>query len=489
MCALFFIKRGFPFVSILGGGFAAAHAWLSRECTHTSIASVLVDYDEELSLFAQLEHSYRDQIKFANASTREKTTKKIQELIDRSMTRLTISENKLEQFTDTLRTETGRREVKESVSKILKRSATQIKKGVEQVKRRNGSEDLEEDAANVKLHTSETSDKDTIPSEGMSFKMRLAEFRERNKDRGAKNEKEEKTNNPESHSSEISEKDEGISFKMPFAGLRERNKVKGETRSDSPNSEQKEKEGISFKNFTPFGGLVKANPGRATSEDNLAKQGGILLSLREIGRKEDKRPDSERQGSTMNLKKNFGFQRASSEGEVPTTNLKKNFGFRPPLESEATGKKKVFDFKMPKFSMKDGLEKEPTTSSISKFKRNPFAKKVANSEKDVEKAISAALEGDDKQSVPLRDKFVGFTKSVSESIKTVEKSSNQAKRPMISFNKLGSINTSQAYKHTVKSEEESISFDDFDEKNIPASSPALKGDLNTVYPANDMRTE
>jgi len=481
MCALFFIKRGFPFVSILGGGFAAAHAWLSRECTHTSIASVLVDYDEELSLFAQLEHSYRDQIKFANASTREKTTQTIQELIDRSMTRLTVSENKLEQFTDTLRTEAGRKEVKESVSKILKRSATQIKKGVEHVKRRNGSEDLEEDTANVKPRSSETLDKDAVSSEGMSFKMRLAEFRERNKDRGAKTEMEEETN-VESLSSETSEKDAGISFKMPFAGLRERNKGKGETRSDSPNSEQGEKEARSFKKFTPFGGLVKANPDKVTSEENLAKK-----FLREIGKKDDKKsPDSEGQGSTMNLKKNFGFQRASSEGEAPTTNLKKNFGFRSPLDSEATGKKKVFDFKMPKFSTKDGLEKEP---SISKFKRNPFAKKVANSEKDVEKAISAALEGEDKQSAPLREKFVGFTKSVSQSIKTADKNSIQAKRPMISFNKLGSITKSQASKRTVKSEEESISFDDFDEKNIPASIPSLKGNLSTVYPANDLCTE
>jgi len=167
----------------------------------------------------------------------------------------------------------------------------------------------------------------------------------------------------------------------------------------------------------------------------------------------------------MKLKKNFGLQKG------PTINIKKNFGFRFPQESEATGKKKVFDFKMnlsklskPKFSTKDASEKDPTISTMPKFKRNPFAKKIANSDKDLEKAISAALEGEEKLShpkpAPLREKFVGFTKSASQSMKVAAKSTPQKKRPVISFNK-----------HLpIKSEEESISFEEFDEKNITAGS-------------------
>ena len=60
MCTLFFIKRGFPFVSVNNGGFAAAHTWLARDCNYyLSLSEVLVDYDEETSLFADLEKSFQ----------------------------------------------------------------------------------------------------------------------------------------------------------------------------------------------------------------------------------------------------------------------------------------------------------------------------------------------------------------------------------------------------------------------------------------------
>ena len=100
MCALFFIKRGFPFVSVLDGGFAAAHTWLARDCDYLSLSEVLVDYDEETSLFADLEKSYQVSKEFSNASTRRKTTMAMQKLIDNSMVRLTNAENKVEEFTD-----------------------------------------------------------------------------------------------------------------------------------------------------------------------------------------------------------------------------------------------------------------------------------------------------------------------------------------------------------------------------------------------------
>ena len=63
MCALFFIKKGFPFVSVLNGGFAAAHAWVARNggAEKLPLSEVLVDYDEASSLFADLERSYQEQ--------------------------------------------------------------------------------------------------------------------------------------------------------------------------------------------------------------------------------------------------------------------------------------------------------------------------------------------------------------------------------------------------------------------------------------------
>ena len=119
ICALFFIKKGFPFVSVLDGGFAAAHTWLARDCPNLAMSSILVDYDENESLLSKLESSYQKQQEFSNASTRRKTALALQNLIDKSMTRLTISENRLEDFTDKLRSEEGRKQVKQSVSKIF----------------------------------------------------------------------------------------------------------------------------------------------------------------------------------------------------------------------------------------------------------------------------------------------------------------------------------------------------------------------------------
>jgi hypothetical protein len=100
MCALFFIKKGFPFISVLDGGFAAAHAWLARDCDYLTLTQVLVDYDEQSSLFADLERSHQAQKDYSNASNRRKTTLALQKLIDNSMTRLTLLENRLEEFTD-----------------------------------------------------------------------------------------------------------------------------------------------------------------------------------------------------------------------------------------------------------------------------------------------------------------------------------------------------------------------------------------------------
>lgn len=100
MCALFFIKKGFPFISVLDGGFAAAHAWIARDCDYLSLTKVLIDYDEQASLFADLERAYQTQKEYSNASTRRKTTLALQKLIDNSMTRISLLEKGIEEFTE-----------------------------------------------------------------------------------------------------------------------------------------------------------------------------------------------------------------------------------------------------------------------------------------------------------------------------------------------------------------------------------------------------
>lgn len=61
ICALFFIKRGFPYVSIIEGGFAAAHSFLFREKLF-QLNQVLVDYDENVSIWAKLEKSHENPV-------------------------------------------------------------------------------------------------------------------------------------------------------------------------------------------------------------------------------------------------------------------------------------------------------------------------------------------------------------------------------------------------------------------------------------------
>lgn len=158
LCALFFIKKGFPFVSVLDGGFAAAHAWLSRSHDPSSLSSILVDYDEEKSLFANLERSYKEQQEFANAPARLKTIIAAQKVIDASMTRLTLSEQRFEEFTDQLRSQEGRKQVKQSVGKMFKQTV-----------KNKGSDDQEsaDRTKSEELEKSKAYDADTNITEGM----------------------------------------------------------------------------------------------------------------------------------------------------------------------------------------------------------------------------------------------------------------------------------------------------------------------------------
>jgi len=93
-CALYFIKKGFPFVSILQGGFAAAHSWLVRQGPehHLNVSKVLVDYSPKTSLFGQMEE-------FHSSSTSERASRIVQNLLDSSLVAMTKRAQQLEKLT------------------------------------------------------------------------------------------------------------------------------------------------------------------------------------------------------------------------------------------------------------------------------------------------------------------------------------------------------------------------------------------------------
>jgi hypothetical protein len=103
ICALFFVKKGFPFVSILDGGFAAAHSWLVREgpSHHLETSSVLLDYDAERSLFGQME-------KLHGASTTEKAQRAMAGLMEKSLVAMTIQARQFERLANDMEQNAGR---------------------------------------------------------------------------------------------------------------------------------------------------------------------------------------------------------------------------------------------------------------------------------------------------------------------------------------------------------------------------------------------
>jgi hypothetical protein len=89
-CALYFINEGFPFVSIMDGGFAAAYAWLRRSSPQLE-SLVLSDIDRSLSLYVDLENNY--QVLLTEAPS---TSRSVQKIFDRSLAALTLGEQKIE---------------------------------------------------------------------------------------------------------------------------------------------------------------------------------------------------------------------------------------------------------------------------------------------------------------------------------------------------------------------------------------------------------
>jgi hypothetical protein len=93
-CALFFVKRGFPFVSVLEGGFASAHAWLVREGPKKGfdIKALLVDYHPDVSLFGQMEKIRMEQ----KGQALYKTQRALHNLLESSMATIVRGKMQLE---------------------------------------------------------------------------------------------------------------------------------------------------------------------------------------------------------------------------------------------------------------------------------------------------------------------------------------------------------------------------------------------------------
>jgi hypothetical protein len=102
LCALWFVKKGFPFVSVLEGGFAAAHSWLVREGPqhHLNASAVLVDYNREASLFGQLETIH-------NASATEKAQRKMASILEASLVTMTRRAQQIEKLASEMDTKEG----------------------------------------------------------------------------------------------------------------------------------------------------------------------------------------------------------------------------------------------------------------------------------------------------------------------------------------------------------------------------------------------
>lgn len=90
-CARFFLLKGFPYVSIMEGGFASAHAYLCREGpkNHLNVSDILIEYNPDMSIFGRFE-------KLHNMSSRDKAQRSLQNLFDSSMTALTKHSKRLE---------------------------------------------------------------------------------------------------------------------------------------------------------------------------------------------------------------------------------------------------------------------------------------------------------------------------------------------------------------------------------------------------------
>ena len=80
---------------------------------------VLVDYDSSISLFSMLEAACQEEEHYKNAPAREKTSRTLQKIIDNSMTRLTMEEQRINALANDLAKPETVDKMKESASALL----------------------------------------------------------------------------------------------------------------------------------------------------------------------------------------------------------------------------------------------------------------------------------------------------------------------------------------------------------------------------------
>eukprot|EP00581_Thalassiosira_minuscula_P009722 CAMPEP_0183708464 /NCGR_PEP_ID=MMETSP0737-20130205/4787_1 /TAXON_ID=385413 /ORGANISM="Thalassiosira miniscula, Strain CCMP1093" /LENGTH=1717 /DNA_ID=CAMNT_0025936357 /DNA_START=82 /DNA_END=5235 /DNA_ORIENTATION=- len=173
-CALFFLKKGFPFVSVLRGGFAAAHAFLERNGPDMGMAptEVLIDYDPVVSLFAQLETARQEEEHYKNAPAREKTVRTLQKIIDSSMTRLTLEEQRINSLANDLAKPENVGKMKQSVSNFLAKPKTVPSMSFGRTPPLFISKQFP--AASAKKEESELAQDDDAAKPGLSFKEKIS---------------------------------------------------------------------------------------------------------------------------------------------------------------------------------------------------------------------------------------------------------------------------------------------------------------------------
>ena len=142
---------------------------------------VLVEYDPDISLFAQLETARQEEEKYKTASTKEKTARSLQKIIDNSMVRLTLSEQRINNSVNNLAKPETVDKMKESVSNFMSKPRTMPTVGLGRapvflnkysMAKKFTTKDGESDDKKTEPIQEEDKDKPaTSPAEKMNFKL------------------------------------------------------------------------------------------------------------------------------------------------------------------------------------------------------------------------------------------------------------------------------------------------------------------------------
>jgi hypothetical protein len=371
MCALFFIKKGFPFISVLNGGFAAAHSWLARDCDYLTLTKVLVDYDEQSSLFADLERSHQAQKEYSNASTRRKTSLALQKLIDNSMTRLTVLENRIEEFTDRPRgrgklepkeeednsslaetqvqTETKKKTMKLPPMRLFKLKKTTVEPG--ESKSINGNDDTssvrgkgEEESLQQKEAPVEAQEHEKINAMKSGFNKAFTGFRKAraNKTMEPDKEEDEKTNTEKKSQAKLPEKDDveptesnqGFNFRKINFSRKKNIFARKPKQTDELEDLEKEIEASltrpddapptqTLKTDTPTKGKAKPNTPKK-SGNNPFKNPLKKMSLNKFGSIGTNRPSKSTSQSIIREEESLFFEEESLDGTEDVVSIQTN---------------------------------------------------------------------------------------------------------------------------------------------------------------------